>query len=508
MRRALAVVVVSLAINIVTATAAVPEFRLVAIDAAMLPEIRALVDSRTDAGGPKELTAKDFQIVDGELRESGHRSLKFRDTATPLALVVVIDLSPSMRGKPIEAVRQGVAKLVSRRRQDDRTAILSFADDLQWEARWDATDGDKERVLRNLQTRGNRTRLYDAVWQATDELAEQSRRDETFPSRQTILVMSDGHDEGSGNTLDQLAARLRPSRVRVDAVGLARSPVWLKNLRAIAHAGFGEFGSTDTSEGLTALLERGIDRVLDAPLLEFKADSFDADGKLHTVAIKHIPTGWQQEMDVRFPAPSLFARPTTWLAGLTVVLAVGGIGLVARRWRRGADASPVPGLAPAPSSGRQPPPPDTLPKKTPRAPTIVEPSRESVSSTDTSRPDHLEPSTSPPPRRAPTMVIPPAAERAAALVAVGGPYASQRFPLSDGEFWIGSSINNHLVLSADPSVSGNHACIRSQEQFHRVYDNGSLNGTYVNDRRIDREPVLIRAGDRIRIGQTSFTVTL
>jgi hypothetical protein len=341
-----------------------------------------------------------------------------------------------------------------------------------------------------------------------DELDEHSSRDGGFPSRQTVLVMSDGHDEGSGNTLDQLSSRLLRSRVRLDAVGLARSSTWLKNLQVMAHTGFGEFGSTATPEGLTGLLQQGIERVMEAPVIEFQADTFEADGRLHRVVIEHVPTRWQDETEVLFPARPMYARRATWLAAVLVLLAVGGMGIgaVARSRGRRATASKSSDFGQVPHLERQSPSPETPRERPGRSATEVEPPTETRSRVDTSRHDGAEPSAPPPVLRPETTLAPTPAERSRALIALAGPYTGQRFQLNDGEFWIGSSNNNHLCLNADPSVSGNHACIRTQEQFRRIYDNGSLNGTYVNERRIGDEPVLIRTGDRIRIGQTNFTV--
>jgi pSer/pThr/pTyr-binding forkhead associated (FHA) protein len=90
------------------------------------------------------------------------------------------------------------------------------------------------------------------------------------------------------------------------------------------------------------------------------------------------------------------------------------------------------------------------------------------------------------------------------LAGASGPYAGQRFSISTQEFWIGSSPNNHLCLNADPGVSGNHACIRREDRFIRIYDNGSLNNTIVNGRPIGKEVVLLQVGDRIRFGQSEF----
>ena len=66
---------------------------------------------------------------------------------------------------------------------------------------------------------------------------------------------------------------------------------------------------------------------------------------------------------------------------------------------------------------------------------------------------------------------------------------------------IGRDKNNDLVLS-DPRVSRNHALIRllSEGSFYLI-DNGSSNGSFVNDQRV-RRPVLLKDRDRIVIGET------
>ncbi len=475
--------------------AGTPQFRLIAFDVAALPRVRVLLDARDDSGEALSLKAADFHVVEGNSRAAGRKTLKFREADLPLALVVVIDASPSMAGKPLDAIRQGVAQLVSRKREGDRTAILSFANDLRWDARWDATDAAKQEALRGFQTRGDRTRLYDAIWEAMDEFAEQSRVD-GFPSRMSILVMTDGHDEGSGNSLEQVTSRLGLSRIRLDGVGLARSPQWLKNLQQLTIAGFGAFSTTTTPEGLTDLLEQGLDHVLDAPVIEFDDVGFAADGAMHRVSIEYAPTMWQDEAEVSFPGWLSLVRPTTWIAGgAGVFVVVGGIAVFAlkrRRVVRPIAAQPVAAAAVAPAA----PPPVQ------RASTMVESPRRAGTA--------IEPtpvSTRVPSRQSTMLASQSAGEPAVTeLVAVAGPYAGQRFPVSTNEFWIGSSPNNHLCLSQDSGVSGNHACIRREERFHRVFDNGSLNGTYVNGRPIGQEPTLVRSGDRIRVGQSDFSL--
>jgi pSer/pThr/pTyr-binding forkhead associated (FHA) protein len=58
---------------------------------------------------------------------------------------------------------------------------------------------------------------------------------------------------------------------------------------------------------------------------------------------------------------------------------------------------------------------------------------------------------------------------------------------------------------ADPKVSRRHATLAIDNGTLTVRDEASLNGTWVNDRRIAGTAAL-RAGDRLRIGGSEFIV--
>ena len=69
---------------------------------------------------------------------------------------------------------------------------------------------------------------------------------------------------------------------------------------------------------------------------------------------------------------------------------------------------------------------------------------------------------------------------------------------------VGRSPDRGLILD-DPKVSRRHATVHACAGELRLRDDGSLNGTWLNDRRIDREHAL-RPGDRIRIGSSEIIV--
>lgn len=61
------------------------------------------------------------------------------------------------------------------------------------------------------------------------------------------------------------------------------------------------------------------------------------------------------------------------------------------------------------------------------------------------------------------------------------------------------------VVLRDEAVSGRHARIAPHAEGWQLDDLQSTNGTYVNGRRIAR-PAIVRAGDEIRIGGTTWRV--
>lgn len=78
----------------------------------------------------------------------------------------------------------------------------------------------------------------------------------------------------------------------------------------------------------------------------------------------------------------------------------------------------------------------------------------------------------------------------------------KRFVLDFTPARIGRGAENHIVLDGD-SVSRRHAHLEQRGNVWWAVDDGSTNGTYVNDEQINREFGLAN-GDRIKVGPTIF----
>jgi pSer/pThr/pTyr-binding forkhead associated (FHA) protein len=93
-------------------------------------------------------------------------------------------------------------------------------------------------------------------------------------------------------------------------------------------------------------------------------------------------------------------------------------------------------------------------------------------------------------------------EGPALVVRAGGGRAGESFMPTGQRTRIGRSPDCEIFLD-DVTVSRNHALLIEQDGKFVVEDQGSLNGTFVNRRRIDSAP--LTEGDELQIGKYRMT---
>jgi pSer/pThr/pTyr-binding forkhead associated (FHA) protein len=84
----------------------------------------------------------------------------------------------------------------------------------------------------------------------------------------------------------------------------------------------------------------------------------------------------------------------------------------------------------------------------------------------------------------------------------GGGRAGETYSLSAARTTIGRHPDSDVFLD-DVTVSRNHAVVTREDEAYVIADQGSLNGTYVNRRRIERQTLL--DGDELQVGKYKLT---
>jgi pSer/pThr/pTyr-binding forkhead associated (FHA) protein len=102
----------------------------------------------------------------------------------------------------------------------------------------------------------------------------------------------------------------------------------------------------------------------------------------------------------------------------------------------------------------------------------------------------------------PVDIEPVAAEGAALVIRSGGGRAGETFAVQGERMTVGRSPDAEVFLD-DVTVSRNHALLVRRRDGLYIDDLGSLNGTYVNRRRIESHKLV--DGDELQVGKYKLT---
>jgi tight adherence protein B len=252
-------------------------------------------------------TTKPITVSSGNVRafENGRPAynLSVLSAATARArtfgIVVVLDASDSMRGKPLSAAVAAARVFASHRATTELLGLITFNSGVHVVIRPTTNAKAIAAQLKNVSQTAQGTYLYDAAGKAIDLLRAAKI------TAGSIVVLTDGRDTGSKLRLTQLEAKARAAGVRIFAVGLRSpqySPAVLTSLASSTGASYSEAGSVASLPGIYQTLAGRLGREY---LLRYRSLAGPAQAISVTVTIAGITggAGWS------YVTPSLKALP-------------------------------------------------------------------------------------------------------------------------------------------------------------------------------------------------------
>lgn len=167
--------------------------------------------------------------------------------------ILVIDTSETMKGAPFEAALQAAARFINSKRPQDQVAIIALADNkdgYELVSNFEKDPGTLGRRLADLLANGRKTRLYDSVGYAMQLGAGAgaggtSTGDAAYAASTSIVVFSDGKDEGSAIARNDLMTRITNMTIPLPIYSLAYTKLQdqsdLRNLQALSKNSFGKY---------------------------------------------------------------------------------------------------------------------------------------------------------------------------------------------------------------------------------------------------------------------------
>ena len=227
------------------------------VDVAQFPEVQVYLSVWDQNGLPVTgLEAQHFELREdhGPVR---HPSQVYEDTQAPLQVVLALDISGSMAGKPLEDAKAAAARFLDRLGPEDRAALIAFSSPVDPDPAH--LDGVREvgftrdldlvyEAIENLQSGGG-TALYNAAQKAVGMAA-------ALPAgHRAVLLLTDGRNDPPEVGDPDLAITLaREHRVPVFVIALGQD-VDEAYLRRLARETGGIFRSAPSSAELARLFD-------------------------------------------------------------------------------------------------------------------------------------------------------------------------------------------------------------------------------------------------------------
>jgi hypothetical protein len=221
-------------------------------------------------------------------RQYGVQSIRQRLEAT--RSVLIIDASKSMSGAPFDASVTAAIRFIESKRPQDEVAVLALRDAKEGfdvVSQFERDDRALVRRIADIRADGNRTRLYDSIGAAMQMCgmsAQGSVTSATYVVSCSVVVFSDGRDDGSAVSREELMTRISNLSIPIPIYSLAysrQSPAYFQNLEALSKNSFGIYYNVgETIDRMQRIVEE-IQNILQSDYVVVFRSYIQVDGNKH-----------------------------------------------------------------------------------------------------------------------------------------------------------------------------------------------------------------------------------
>jgi tight adherence protein B len=215
-------------------------------------------------------SARQLTIHDVHVTENGNSVVQ--PTITPASqtgkktfgTILVLDTSYSMNGQPLAAALAAENAFVAQRNPNEQVGAIDFNHTSTPVLPLTTSSTKIQAALGRTPAVATGTHIYDAVAQAEAILTRAGI------SAGSIVVLSDGADTGSTDTLAHVAQTAHKANIRIYTIGLRDSTYKPGTLEALASAGGGQYAEAEAQD-LPQLFKQLGEQLSDGYLLQYKS---------------------------------------------------------------------------------------------------------------------------------------------------------------------------------------------------------------------------------------------
>jgi Ca-activated chloride channel family protein len=224
----------------------------------------------------------------------------FGEDDSPISVGIVFDVSGSMTEEKVGRAREAIARFMETSHNDDEYSLIMLKDGEAFLS-LDQTR-DHQAVIDKLTyvTPHGATALYDACYLGLNKVLRGTR------PRQALLLISDGQDNDSRYTLEELHSMVKESDVIIYSIGVAEQDneyltlYGEEVLTEVATMTGGKFFHPKTSEEMSEVFERIALELRHQYAIGYRPANFTTDGKWHHIKVKLAPPPGSPRLFLRY----------------------------------------------------------------------------------------------------------------------------------------------------------------------------------------------------------------
>ncbi|MGB7539756.1 MAG: VWA domain-containing protein [Anaerolineales bacterium] len=262
------------------------EVTITQVDTSGFPTVKVYISVTDSAGEPAPVDLDRIQLYENGTLITSTEVSGIGDSA-PLTTMLVMDISGSMAyGQKLESAKAAAIAYVNQMRPTDEAGLISFDTKISY-VQPTTTDHEALKSAINGLATGTDTAMYDAVYEAIDLL-------QNFSGRKAVIVLTDGMDNRSTHTADELIERIGPAGLSISTIGLGdpaqKTATYagidepaLQNLAAQAG---GTYGFANDPEALRTLYEQYGRALQSEYVITYTSPAALRDGLNRTLSVK------------------------------------------------------------------------------------------------------------------------------------------------------------------------------------------------------------------------------
>ena len=234
------------------------QVRITQVDNSKFPTVTVYVSVTNSAGEPVGVDPATIQISENgnamQIADARGGGEAGKGVAEPQTTMLVIDISGSMdNNNKLQTAKDAAKAYVNQMRAGDQAGLMTFDTHTYYVQQITSDTKTLTSAIDSLKT-GRDTAMFDALVEAEKNLS-------SISGRKAVIVLTDGMDNRSHNTVDAVIKQIGPSGLTISTVGFgdastaSLSGLDEKALKSLAEKSGGLYSFAADSKSLSALYQ-------------------------------------------------------------------------------------------------------------------------------------------------------------------------------------------------------------------------------------------------------------